>query len=491
LSAGVALAADKILFDFEEADSVNAWSNIDMHALREAEAKAAHAAVLKASPDPSKVPAYKPLPAVAKEPDVKIEWTTESATRGQHAMKLTFSGGRMPTISAPAPLDDWRPYKGFAADVTASRTCIVVFRAMAATSKYGTAYVEGCSRWEFAARLSAGKNTVVAPQTHGAESGPDKVWKNVQTFQIYMLQPTDGEVITIDNIRLLETKPKTTSAYNEDTQWPKEGFRVAGSELVVKNADDLGERLKLKETWRKPEARTVEQWEADIRRQFDEIKKSHPRAVLAMLRQGQKGYDPAHPDREFTGWQCGYGPTHLPMALAMACSTNAGKVDDCEACPRSRPSYHRVDLSSIPKGSRVLAARLMMVRSLVLEGPPWDNWRTKPTLIVTEPVNRPWKEYEVTVFEYAKDKFWTDFAAQCWGEDGDCAPVYLSYGPGSGKVNSWDFTYAVRYWTEGKHANHGFIISSAPAYLDALRVFTYRCKELQNRPCVAVIYEPK
>ena len=71
------------------------------------------------------------------------------------------------------------------------------------------------------------------------------------------------------------------------------------------------------------------------------------------------------------------------------------------------------------------------------------------------------------------------------------APVYLSYGPGSGKVNSWDFTHAVRYWTDGEHANQGFIISSAPAYLDALRVFTYRCKELQNRPCVAVIYEPK
>jgi hypothetical protein len=97
LSAGVALAGDKILFDFEEADSVNAWSNIDMHALREAEAKAARAAALKASPDPSKVPAYKPLPAVAKEPDVKIEWTTEGATCGQHAMKLTFAGGRMPT----------------------------------------------------------------------------------------------------------------------------------------------------------------------------------------------------------------------------------------------------------------------------------------------------------------------------------------------------------------------------------------------------------
>ncbi len=59
----------------------------------------------------------------------------------------------------------------------------------------------------------------------------------------------------------------------------------------------------------------------------------------------------------------------LREAEAMACSTNAGKVDDCEACMRGRPSYHRVDLSSIPKGSRVLAARLMMVH-------PW-YWRAR------------------------------------------------------------------------------------------------------------------
>ncbi len=162
LAAKPAAADDKVLYDFEDEASVKAWANVDVYALREAEAKAAKAAV---------TPAAKP-PAV--EPPVKIEWTTEGATRGQHALKLTFAGGRMPTISAPAPLDDWRPYKGFAADVTASRTCIVVFRAMTATSKYGTAYVERCSRWEFAARLTAGKNTVVAPRRRAPSSPPTR-----------------------------------------------------------------------------------------------------------------------------------------------------------------------------------------------------------------------------------------------------------------------------------------------------------------------------
>ena len=69
--------------------------------------------------------------------------------------------------------------------------------------------------------------------------------------------------------------------------------------------------------------------------------------------------------------------------------------------------------------------------------------------------------------------------------------VLPSYGPGTGKANSWDFTHAIRYWTEGKHPNHGFILSSPGKYSAALSVFTYRCGDLRSRPCVAVIYEPK
>ena len=495
LSAGVAVAEDpstplgagKVLFDFEDADSVNAWSNVDVYALRETAAKAAYDAAAKAAADPAKVAPYKPLVQPPKEPTVKIAWTTEGATRGKHAMKLTFAGGRYPTVGLKLPAEDWLRYNAFHADVTAERECMVIFRAIPEAANHGTSYNEGVSRWEFAARLSAGRNTLTAPRPDYAETR----WKRISTFEIYMHEPNEGESIVVDNIYLSNERPASTSTFNERTQWPEAGFKVAGTDLIVRNADDLGDKLKLKETWVKPEAKTVEQVEAEVRAELEKIRKDHPRAVLVMLRQGQKGCDPANPDREFTGWECGYGYTHLPMGLAMTCSTNAGKVEQCEACLRGRPSYHRVDLSSIPEGAEILAARLIVVRSIPYTNPPWNNWETRPTLVVTEPCNRPWKEYEVTVFEYAKGRFWKDFASQSWGEDSDCGAVYLSYGPGSGNANSWDFTHAVRYWTEGKRPNHGFIISSPGKYLHALSIFTYRCRDLKSRPCVAVIYEPK
>ena len=49
IAARVAAAEDKVLFDFEDQASVSAWSNIDVYALRQAEAKAAYDAALKAA----------------------------------------------------------------------------------------------------------------------------------------------------------------------------------------------------------------------------------------------------------------------------------------------------------------------------------------------------------------------------------------------------------------------------------------------------------
>ncbi|HUW58821.1 MAG TPA: hypothetical protein VMZ92_19445, partial [Planctomycetota bacterium] len=108
LGVSTAQAEEMVLFDFETEADVAAWSNIDVYALREAEAKAAYDAAAKAAADPDKVKPYKPLVQPPKEPEVKIEWTTEGATSGKHALKLTFAGGRMPTISTQSPLDDWR-----------------------------------------------------------------------------------------------------------------------------------------------------------------------------------------------------------------------------------------------------------------------------------------------------------------------------------------------------------------------------------------------
>jgi hypothetical protein len=129
----------------DERAALDRLPNIDVYTLREAEAKAAIEAAAQTAANPATAPAYKPPASLPSEPAVKIEQSAAGAG-GKRSLKLTFAGGRMPTISAPPPLDDWRPYNGFAADVAADRTCVLVFRAMAQTSKYGTGYNEGVSR---------------------------------------------------------------------------------------------------------------------------------------------------------------------------------------------------------------------------------------------------------------------------------------------------------------------------------------------------------
>ncbi|MFB3892978.1 MAG: DNRLRE domain-containing protein [Phycisphaerae bacterium] len=488
LVMGAAKAEDKVLFDFRDKDAAKAWSNIDMAALREAEAKATIAALARTATNPATVPVYRPPASAPAEPQVKIEIAPCGETAGQNCLRLTYAGGRMPTISTPSPLDDWRPYKAFMADVTVGRTCMVVFRAMAATSKYGVGYNDGCSRWEFAARCEKGKNTVVAPAPQAAAT----LWKNIKTFEIYVYNPRDGEVVYIDNIRLSTDKPAAVTPFNDVTNAahnkfavPAGKYKVLGTDLEVKDVDELAD--KLKDKWVKPEDKTVEQAEADVQAEYDKIKKDHPKAVLAMLRDGQKGYDPANPDKAFAGWADAGTPSHLPMALTLANFANAGASTHIETCFRNRPGFLRVDLSCIPRGAEVLAARLIVARGL----PMGDNWEKKPTMFVAEPCNRPWVENEVNVFEYARNKLWKDYAGMTWGEDGDCDAVFLAHGPASGKTCSLDFTEAVKYWTDGKHANNGFILYGSPKYVDYLHIFTREAKEIRDRPCVAVIYEPK
>ena len=412
---------------------------------------------------------------------MKVEQSDLGATSGRYALKLTFAGGRFPTVSAKSPLEDWLPYKSFRAEATASRTCMLVFRAMAGASRYGTAYNDGCSRWEFAARLEPGRNILVAPVPPYA----DRLWKDVHTVQIYLYQPKEGEVVFVDNIRLSTDTAPAASPFTSTPLVPPGKYKVSGTDMEVKHVDELADNLKGQRA--EPEDKTVEQVEADIRAQYDRLKKEHPKAVLAMLRDGQPGYDPAQPDKPFAGWADAGTPSHLPMALTLANFSNSGRSERIETCFRNRPGFLRVDLSSIPHGARILGARLIVVRSVNLG----DNWKTKPTMFVAEPCNRPWKEYEVNVFEYAADKFWKDYAALSWGDEGDCEPVLLSHGPSGGRTCSWDFVQAVRYWIDGNHVNKGFILYGSPKYVDYLNIYTRECPEVKNRPCLAVIYEPR
>jgi hypothetical protein len=148
-----------------------------------------------------------------------------------------------------------------------------------------------------------------------------------------------------------------------------------------------------------------------------------------------------------------------------------------------------VDLSSVPPGSSVLAARLVVVRANDKVSDEHDSSK-KPTMWVVEPCNRPWEEYEVNAFEYARDKFWREVGGMAWGgDDPDFWPTFLAYGPGRGKVTDWDFTEAVRFWSDGKHANHGFMLHGDSN--DYMIAHSREAKEVRDRPAVLLVYEPK
>jgi hypothetical protein len=440
--------ASVVLFDFETAAEVKAWSNLKL-------------------PD-----------ARLAEPPVQIERSTENATRGLHSLKLTFAGGRWPTVTTTRVPADWMPYWTFKADVTASRSCVVGFTVLQEKSRRGGGWDATVSRWTKTAFLKAGKNTVTGllhdPNNYSINTRLGKVVR----FEIFMYTPRKGESICVDNIRLLKAKEAPPAANTK--------FRVAGTDMVVSGVMDLGK--KLKDRWVRPEAKTLAQVEADFRATYETLKKKHPRAVLAVFRDGGKGFDPAHPDRVYSGWQDAYWSSHGPDGETVERSTNRGKQASHEIFMRHRSPLMRVDLSSIPRGSRILAARLIIIRAS--DKPSKEHNPNKPNMWVVEPCNRPWKEYEVNGYEYARDKFWKAIGGMYWGDDPDFLPLYLAHGPSQGKVNWWDFTEAVRFWTDGKHVNHGFMLhGNAGDYL--ARAHSREAKQVKDRPAVLVVYEPK
>lgn len=453
------------LFDFEADDAIKSWSNVVA-----AEAMAAN--------------------AKGQEPEVVRGQSREHATSGRYSLRLTCSGGHLPAITTPCPLTDWTGFKTFKADVTATKACVVVFRALHEQSTRGSNYNEGVGRWEHAALLRPGMNEVVAL------SPTDKGYARVTTFDIVLIDPHDEGVIFIDNIRLSPEPPAATTPLHIDyvyspgqdhAYWPKlaKKIPVLGTELEVANVNDLGDTLKSQ--WVKPEDRTVEQIEAEVRAQFEELRKKHADAVLAVLRDGAAGYDPAAPEKVYSGWRdCGT-TAHPPTSLTVQSLQNVGKAETMETVFRLRPALLRVDLDSLPSGADILAARLLLVRARPL-GKEWD---TKPTMFVAEPCNRPWQEFEMTSFQFAKNKFWQEAWGMSWnGADPDFFPLFLAHGPSQGTANTWDFTQAVKYWTDGKHENHGFALYSAPKSIDHLWVHTREAKEIKNRPTLFVMYRP-
>jgi hypothetical protein len=231
----------------------------------------------------------------------------------------------------------------------------------------------------------------------------------------------------------------------------------------------------------------VETAETAFRARFADLKKTHPKAVLAVFRDGETGHDPANPVKKFEGWKDAYWSSHGPDSATVDRAANRGKVATEEVFMRHRSPLYRVDVSSIPKGANILAAEFLLVRAGQLGK---EQHPKQANMWVAEACNRPWDEAEVNAYRYAKDKYWQSYGGTHWsGDDPDFLPVYLAHGPGREGCNTWDFTEAVKFWTDGKHANHGFMLHGDSK--DWFRAYFREAEQVKNRPALLVVYEPK
>ncbi|MDB5386081.1 MAG: hypothetical protein JWM11_1727 [Planctomycetaceae bacterium] len=450
-AAPPAVVPDQLLFDFEDPATLKNWANLEL-------------------PD-----------AAVKEPPVRWEFVPEHASSGKNGLKLTFAGGQFPTLTTTEVFADWTPFQTLKAEVWASRDCVIGFTALQEKSERGGSWEAIVSRWTKTVFLKPGKNEILATIPQPNEYGISAKRGKVVRFEIFMYHPHPGETIFVDQIRLSSDKVAPT---------PETEFTLVGTaeKLSGKSSADAVIKLgkKLKEKWSPPVPQSIEQVEANFQQKFTKFKAEHPKAVLAILRDGAKGFDPARPDAVYTGWKDAYWNSHGPDTAFVDRAINRGHAESHEVFMRHRSPLMQVDLSSIPQSAKILAAELIITRAneKYLDD---HNPDKKPTFWVVEPCNRPWNEFEVNAFEYARDLFWKEIGGMSWNADPDFHTAFLAHGPGQGKVNVWDFTEAVRYWTNGKNPNYGFMLHGDSH--DYLTAATREAKELQKRPTVLVIYE--
>ncbi len=500
-----AQAEEKVLYDFEDEGELKSWTPTNLAELREAARKALFERLAREKG--AAAPHYQPPnPLPAPEPAIKLELSPDHATSGKHSLKLTYAGGKLPTVGTGAiSITDWSAYKTFRADVTAPRPCVVVFRVMWEKSGRGDDWEDLVGRYEKVARLEAGSNEVV-DLTYSEKFV--RQGKAVR-FEISMYAPKEGESIFVDNIRLSTQLPTAISAFSylnvhfmgevraEAPLFPKldRKIKVLGTDWELASVKEIGD--KLKGQWVKPEKRAMEEVEADFRRQFEELKKVHPRAVMAVLRDGQKGYDPAHPERVYNGWRDTELQGHDPGAVyATNLGQRPGTKTRSEMFLRRRCFLMRADLASIPPRSRILRAWFLVVKTdspnpAALQANYAMHSPLKPAFFVAEACNRDWDEAFANGIEYADGKFWKEICGEYWrGDDPDFLPLVIAYGQAGYDQNIFDFTEAIRFWTSGQHPNYGFTMYSFPDCMEYCSVWTRHVPEIQRRPAFVVIYEP-
>jgi hypothetical protein len=455
---------DQILFDFANQDAAKDWAPVK-------------------------------LPDVEKEqPAPKIEILSAADPKG---LKVTFDGGDWPTIgTTKIPIQgNWKQFQTLKATLTVERPSVAYFRVY----QGAPADKREQPRWQKTMNLLPGRNDVTLMVRQGIGS-MDAARGDVSAFVIGMFRPEKGQTLVVSNVRLSSEWPAPKvlgwySPYNHDgysaaaaREYARTGavpkFKVLGTDLEVDSLTDLAKRLQDK--WVKPEPKTIEHVEAEFKTVFEKIKKDHPKAVLAILREGEKGWDPANPDKVYEGWKYVYVNCHGPDGPNGGRENTPAPGETVEVFMRHRSVLMRADLASIPKPANVLAARLVITRSAAAD----LKVPNKPNLWVAEPCNRDWDATSANCYFYAKGKHWKGVSGLYYGADPDFWPVFLMHGPaGGGAVTAWDFTEALKFWLDGKNANHGFFLHGDSK--DYMRMYTPKARNLQQRPAVMVIYEPR
>jgi hypothetical protein len=417
-------------------------------------------------------------------PPLRVERVAENATSGRHALKITAEGGFWPAVATEhIPVaGDWKEFKILKVDVTVSEPAIVGFRVLQEKSKREVEE-DGNSRWDRTAILLPGRNEIaVTIHDTGYKIVPER--GAVTIFVIYLYKPKPGQAYFFDRFRLTSEMPPSANLSSRYAPLYRDGFsmaaarewertkslpkfRVAGTDLAVGDVGDLGKLLR--PTWKAPAPSTVEDEIEEFSKRFAELKKSQPKAVMAVIREAED-------------WRDTYLNCHGPDGPHPSRSPgNYGKKASLELFMRHRGLLLQADLARIPAGSKVLAARLILSRTT-------DGKPTKPNVFVAEPCARPWAEEEANCYEYAAGKFWKAVSGTYHGEDPDFLPLFLAFGPTGYPAASWDFTEAVKHWVEGKNANHGFFLYGDSG--DYLLVHTRESADEKKRPALLVAYVP-
>ena len=436
------------------------------------------------------------------EPALKFSLSEENAAAGSRALKLEFDGGFKPCVALKIPEASANDFFSptLIANVFVSRACVVGFRLLPEGGVVGKC-------WEKLARLEPGMNKVNALLVPDIKAGAPK------ELHIYMYTPKKGETAYFSRIGISSTPIRVEGAYSQFNPGGmiggtanfarlEKGFKILGTDIeagagkdLVSAWKDLGLKIRNIKKWPSIEAQGVEQSEQEFRAKFEEIKKDRPKAVMSLFRQDDAGFDPANPSQKYSGWSDAELQGHDPAAgyanNAMNCR---GSNPSSELFVRRRCCLMKAELATIPAGSEILKATLLLVRTGKADGQQYKNYSN--TVWAAEACNRKWSENEVNCIEYAKDKFWKEIDGMYWnGDDPDFLPLIISCQVGCGfdGAQRWDFTEAVKYWTGGKNENNGFCLYGlgAGGAFDYMHIHTKEAVNLKDRPALLVIYEPK